>query len=102
VKAVAAHPGYSATNLQGHSGSAFGDRFWDVGNNLLATSADYGARQTLFAASQDLPGDSFVGPKFGVRGPTALVSRSPLARNAETATALWQLSEQLTGTGFPQ
>lgn len=101
VKSLAAHPGYSSTNLQGHSGNQLGTRFWDVGNSLLATSADFGARQTLYAASQDLPGNSYVGPKFGLRGPTGVGPRSPLASNAETAKALWGLSEQLTGTGFP-
>ncbi len=59
-----------------------------------------GARQTLYAASQDLPGDSFIGPRFGMRGPTRRVGRSPLARSAKTATALWDLSEQLTDTKF--
>lgn len=101
VRSLAAHPGYSSTNLQGHSGNQLGTRFWDVGNSLLATSADFGARQTLYAASQDLPGNSYVGPKFGLRGPTGVGPRSPLASNAETAKALWGLSEQLTGTGFP-
>jgi hypothetical protein len=69
--------------------------------NQLATDADFGARQTLYAASQDLPGNSFIGPKFTMRGPTGPTPRSPLARNAKTATALWDLSEQLTGTAFP-
>lgn len=102
VKALAAHPGYSSTNLQGHGGSTLGTRFWDVGNTLLATSADFGARQTLYAASQDLPGNSYVGPKFAMRGPTDVgAPRSPLANNVDTAKALWGLSEQLTETGFP-
>lgn len=101
VKAHAAHPGYSATNLQGHTGNRFGTPFWNAGNRLFATSADYGARQTLFAASQDLPGNSFIGPQHGWRGPTQAVGRSPLARDEKTARALWELSEQLTEVGFP-
>jgi len=68
---------------------------------LRPQRADFGARQTLYAASQDLPGNSYVGPKFGMRGPTAVGPRSRLASNADTAKALWELSEQLTGTGFP-
>jgi NAD(P)-dependent dehydrogenase (short-subunit alcohol dehydrogenase family) len=100
LKAHAAHPGYSATNLQGHTGSRFGTRIWDAGNKLLATDADFGARQTLYAASQELPGDSFIGPRFSMRGPTGRHWRSPLARSATTATALWELSEQLTDTKF--
>ncbi|HYZ66584.1 MAG TPA: oxidoreductase [Mycobacterium sp.] len=101
VKAHAAHPGYSATNLQSHSAGFFG-RFFQVGNRFFATTPDFGARQTLYAVSQDLPGDSFVGPRFGMRGPTAAGAfRSPLARDARKATALWGLSEQLTDTKFP-
>ncbi|MBX7434738.1 SDR family NAD(P)-dependent oxidoreductase [Mycobacterium sp. Y57] len=101
VRSVAAHPGYSATNLQGQTGNRFGTRIWDAGNRLLATDADFGARQTLFAASQDIPGNSFIGPRFAMRGPTGQSRRSPLARNRARAQALWTLSEQLTGTEFP-
>jgi NAD(P)-dependent dehydrogenase (short-subunit alcohol dehydrogenase family) len=101
VKSLAAHPGYSATNLQGHTGNRMGTRIWDAGNQLLATDADFGARQTLYAVSQDLPGDTFVGPRYAMRGPTGRHWRSPLARNAKKATALWELSEQLTDTKFP-
>ena len=101
LTAVAAHPGYSATNLQGQTGSRLGTRFWDTANRLTATDADFGARQTLYAASQPLPGDSFIGPRFAMRGPTGAAQRSPLARNRAKAAALWTLSEQLTGVEFP-
>ncbi|MGK2868332.1 MAG: oxidoreductase [Mycobacterium sp.] len=99
VLAVAAHPGYSATNLQGQTGNATGDKFWKAANRI-ATDADFGARQTLYAAAVDVPGDSFIGPRFGMRGPTGLSPRSPLARNSETGSALWAQSAQLTGTEF--
>lgn len=100
VRAIAAHPGYSATNLQGQTGNALGTRVWTAANKL-ATSAEFGARQTLYAASQDVPGDSFIGPRFGMRGPTGLSPRSPIARNVATQRALWQLSEQLTEVRYP-
>jgi NAD(P)-dependent dehydrogenase (short-subunit alcohol dehydrogenase family) len=101
IKAVVAHPGYSATNLQGQTGNRMGTRFWDAGNRLLATTAEFGARQTLYAASQDLPGNAFVGPRFAMRGPTGPSAfRSPLARDGVKAAALWELSEQLTDTKF--
>jgi len=99
LKAHAAHPGYSATNLQGHSGNAIGERFAKAGNRL-ATDAAFGARQTLYAVSADLPGDTFVGPRFAMWGPSGPAMRSPLARDATKAAALWKLSEQLTGTEF--
>ncbi|WP_237569609.1 oxidoreductase [Mycolicibacterium lacusdiani] len=99
VRAIAVHPGYSATNLQGNTGNALGSKVWRAAN-AVATDADFGARQSLYAVSQDIPGDSFVGPRYGMRGATGLVGRSPLARNAKTAAALWDLSAQLTGTDF--
>ena len=101
LKALVAHPGYSATNLQGQGGGRIGARVADAGNRFFATTADFGARQTLYAVSQELPGDTFVGPRFAMRGPTGPTPfRSPRARDAKTATALWELSEQLTDTKF--
>ncbi len=101
LTALAAHPGYSATNLQGHTGSKLGSTVMGMANRFMATDAEFGARQTLYAASQPLPGDSFIGPRFSMRGPTGRQWRSPLAHNREKATALWTLSEQLTGIRFP-
>jgi NAD(P)-dependent dehydrogenase (short-subunit alcohol dehydrogenase family) len=101
VRALAAHPGYSATNLQGQTGGKFGPKLMATANRVFATDPEFGARQTLFAASQDVPGDSFIGPRFGMRGPTQPVGRSPLAKRADTAKALWALSEQLTDTAYP-
>ncbi len=100
LRAVAAHPGYSHTNLQGHSGHKIGDAMMAVGNRL-ATDADFGARQTLYAISQDVPGNSFVGPALGLVGRSRPGGRSPLAKSAATAGALWDLSERLTETKFP-
>lgn len=101
LRALAAHPGYSHTNLQGATGRKLGDAVMSAATRVVATDADFGARQTLYAASQDLPGDTFVGPRFGYLGRTQPVRRSRRARDAATAAALWELSEQLTGTKFP-
>ena len=95
VKALAAHPGYSATNLQSHSAGVFGKVF-QAGNRVFATDADFGARQTLYAVSQTLPGDSFIGPRFAMRGPTGQSGAARWRATATTARALWTLSEQLT------
>jgi NAD(P)-dependent dehydrogenase (short-subunit alcohol dehydrogenase family) len=100
LRAVAAHPGYSHTNLQGHSGHKLGDALMSFGNKL-ATDADFGARQTLYAISQDVAGDSFIGPAFGMFGRTKPVGRSPLAKRDQTGAALWEVSERLTDTKFP-
>ena len=101
LRALAAHPGYSHTNLQGASGRKLSDAVVSAATRVVATDADFGARQTLYAASQNLPGDTYVGPRFGYVGRTQPVGRSRAARDLATAHALWQVSEQLTGTKFP-
>ena len=101
LRSLAAHPGYSHTNLQGASGRKLGDALMSAATRVVATSADFGAQQTLYAASQDLPGDTFVGPRFGWIGRTQPVSRSRRAQDPTTATALWDVSEQLTAAKFP-
>jgi hypothetical protein len=101
IRSLAAHPGYSHTNLQGASGRKLGDALMSAATRVFATNADFGARQILYAASQDLPGNTFVGPQFGNIGRTQPVGRSRRAKDAAAATALWDLSEQLTGIKFP-
>ncbi|MCV7031533.1 oxidoreductase [Mycobacterium sherrisii] len=101
LRALAVHPGYSHTNLQGASGRRVGDALMSAATRVVATNADFGARQTLYAASQDLPGDTFVGPRLGWIGPTRPVGRSRRAKDGAAATRLWELSERLTGTKFP-
>ena len=103
VRAHAAHPGYAATNLQGHTGSGLQHRLMSVTNRLFAQSDEMGALPILFAASQDLPGASYIGPdRFQEqRGHPAPATRTAAARDAETARRLWRLSEELTGVVFP-
>jgi NAD(P)-dependent dehydrogenase (short-subunit alcohol dehydrogenase family) len=103
VRTYAAHPGYAATSLQSHSASRFARVAMSFGNAVFAQSAEAGARPTLYAATQDLPGDSFVGPDgIGeMRGAPKLVDRLAAAHDAETAARLWTLSEELTGVHFP-
>jgi NAD(P)-dependent dehydrogenase (short-subunit alcohol dehydrogenase family) len=101
LRALAAHPGWSHTNLQGRSGRRLTDAVVLAADQVVSTDADFGARQTLYAVSQDLPGNTFVGPRFGLYGRTQPTWRSWLAKRATTAAALWELSEQLTDTKFP-
>jgi NAD(P)-dependent dehydrogenase (short-subunit alcohol dehydrogenase family) len=103
VRAIAAHPGYTATNLQFRSERRLEDRMMKVMNRLFAQTDEVGARPTLFAASQDLPGASYVGPGglWELRGYPALVGRTAAASDVEVAKRLWVLSEDLTGVKFP-
>jgi NAD(P)-dependent dehydrogenase (short-subunit alcohol dehydrogenase family) len=103
VRALAAHPGWAATNLQQHTGSWLQDTMMQIGNKLIAQSDSAGALPTLYAATQDLVGASYVGPdgfREG-RGHPTLVGRSEAASDSATAEKLWTLSEELTGVSFP-
>jgi NAD(P)-dependent dehydrogenase (short-subunit alcohol dehydrogenase family) len=103
IRALAAHPGYAATNLQFRSERGIEDRVMGLSNRLFAQTDEAGARPTLFAASQDLPGASYVGPDGFAeqRGYPTLVGRTAAASDVEMAKRLWTLSEELTGVGFP-
>jgi NAD(P)-dependent dehydrogenase (short-subunit alcohol dehydrogenase family) len=101
LRALAAHPGWSHTNLQGRSGRKLTDSVVLAVDHIVSTDADFGTRQTLYAASQDLPGNTFIGPRFGLYGRTQPTWRNWPAKRGTTAAALWELSEQLTGTKFP-
>lgn len=103
VRAVAAHPGYSDTNLQSHAGNPLAKALMAVANRVVAQRDEQGALPTLFAATQDLAGDSYVGPDGfqEMRGHPTLVGRSGAASDLATASALWSASERLTGVTFP-
>jgi NAD(P)-dependent dehydrogenase (short-subunit alcohol dehydrogenase family) len=103
VRALAAHPGYAATNLQHRTENLLQNTVMAIGNRVIAQSDEMGALPTLFAATQDLPGASYVGPDGFAeqRGHPALVARSARASDPDTARRLWDLSEQLTGVAFP-
>jgi NAD(P)-dependent dehydrogenase (short-subunit alcohol dehydrogenase family) len=104
LASMAAHPGYSATNLQ-FAGPAGTYERWamEVGNKLFAQSAELGALSTLYAATVvDLPSGSYVGPDgfMEVRGHPHVVTAASKAYNRESWRRLWELSEQLTGVSF--
>ncbi|MFJ4084713.1 oxidoreductase [Streptomyces iakyrus] len=103
VRALAAHPGYAATNLQSHAASPVLRAFMRLGNRFFAQDDRAGALPTLYAATEDLPGASYVGPDgLGeMRGAPTLVGRSRAAGDPLTARRLWRVSEELTGTHFP-
>ena len=106
VLAMAAHPGFAATNLQlvapTMRGSSIGVQANALGNRLFAQSAAMGALPSLFAATASaLPGNTFAGPSRLSRGYPRAVGRSARARDAVVARRLWDVSEELTGVRFP-
>jgi NAD(P)-dependent dehydrogenase (short-subunit alcohol dehydrogenase family) len=106
LKACAAHPGYSATNITSGTNQAHSkvkDFVVGIGNSLIGMSPPRGALPTLFAAtSEDLAGGEFVGPDgwFELWGSPAIQTPAALARDPELAAKLWQRSEAWCGVRF--
>jgi hypothetical protein len=103
VRALAAHPGWAATNLQGRSQNWVLDRAMELGNRLIAQSDEQGALPSLAAAVLDLPGGSYLGPsgRNEMRGHPTLVGRTPSASDPDLARTLWTASAELTGVDLP-
>jgi NAD(P)-dependent dehydrogenase (short-subunit alcohol dehydrogenase family) len=104
LKSYAAHPGYSATNLQFAGPARWYERLGGtIGNLIIAQSAEMGALPTLYAATlPDLPGGSFVGPDGFLegRGHPHLVTAAGKAYDQEAWRRLWEVSEELTGVRY--
>jgi NAD(P)-dependent dehydrogenase (short-subunit alcohol dehydrogenase family) len=100
VRAMAAHPGFVATNI--YAGSTGFVARWSV--RLLAQDAESGAEPALLAALSDLPGNTFTGPEHlaHMRGGAEVIHGSKRSRDAELARRLWDVSEQMTGVVFPE
>ena len=95
--ATAAHPGWTATNLQQHA-SAF-----DFLNRFFAQNAEMGALPTLYAATApDVQGGDYFGPskRFEMIGYPKKVSSNDRSHDTAVAAKLWQLSEEMTGMSF--
>lgn len=110
LRSIAAHPGYSATELQttgpGMGGgtmarlNALGGR---IGNALVSTPDAFGALPSLYAATDpEVPGGAFVGPTrfFQLRGAVGTVPSSRAGRDMAVAARLFDASEELTGVRY--
>jgi NAD(P)-dependent dehydrogenase (short-subunit alcohol dehydrogenase family) len=103
IRSVAAHPGYSATNLQSAAPPAVDRAVMAVTNRVFAQSGDMGALPTLYAATYPgLEGGTYVGPDgfLEQRGHPEPVTPTKSARDEEAAARLWGVCEELTGVHF--
>lgn len=103
LRSMAAHPGYSRTNLQFAAPPVYERAVMAVTNVLVGQSADKGALPSLYAATfADLPGGSFVGPDgpFESRGHPRLVTAASKAYDEKIWARLWEVSEELTGVRY--
>jgi NAD(P)-dependent dehydrogenase (short-subunit alcohol dehydrogenase family) len=102
LRATGAHPGWTSSGITRSTGNKAFTRLGQVGN-YLAMPTTRGALMTLYAATVDLPGNSFIGPdRLGeMRGYPAGAARSPRALDPRLARDLWEESLRLTETEFP-
>lgn len=101
VRAVAAHPGVAETNLISHVGG-FQGAVSKLFLGPITQDGEHGALPTLYAATQDIPGGSYVGPDglIHTKGYPEVSKPSRLSRNADLARRLWDASASLTHTDF--
>lgn len=102
VTSVVAHPGWSATELLDR-GDHPGPGVWISrrATAILGSSGAAGARSQIKAAVDPaVPGGSFVGPRFAVRGTPHLASASSAATDPIAANWLWETSNALTEAEF--
>lgn len=102
--AVAAHPGYAATELQAKgalmAGSGWRAGAFQLANSLVAQPAWMGALPVLYAATAPgVEGGAYFGPGGWLRMRGYPAPDRPAGRlvTAGEAKKLWELSESLTG-----
>ncbi len=94
---TAAHPGWTKTELDRHSGVAA------FLGNILAQHVEMGTLPTLRAAvdPEAKPGNYFGPAKFfEARGFPIVVKSNPKSNDSAIAKKLWDVSEQLTGVRY--
>ncbi|WP_193105850.1 oxidoreductase [Brachybacterium sp. FME24] len=103
VRAMAAHPGFAATDLLRTPQNRIVDTVEKVVLRVVGHDAEGGALPSLHAALSDLPGDTYIGPGGFLEGSGDPwpVERSRRASDPAAARRLWALSEELTGATFP-
>jgi NAD(P)-dependent dehydrogenase (short-subunit alcohol dehydrogenase family) len=94
VRSVLAHPGIATTALAAHSSANRINRL-----RFLLNDPEHGALPTLYAATQDVPANAYVGPDGlgSVRGHPIVRRPGKRGRDADTASRLWEATATLTG-----
>ena len=96
VRSVLAHPGIATTTLAAHSSSNAINRF-----SFLLNDPERGALPILFAATQDVAGNAYVGPDGpgSVRGYPKVRKPGTVGLDPAAATSLWAAASTKVGIG---
>ncbi|MDO9497751.1 MAG: oxidoreductase [Nocardioides sp.] len=103
LRVTGGHPGSTATSITANTGSGLKTWVGSWGHGLVGMPPWKGALPTLFAATMDVPGNTYVGPhRFReMSGWPVSVGRGHSACDPELGKALWEKSEKLSGVLFP-
>lgn len=103
LRVTGAHPGSTATAITANTGNGFKTWVGSWGHGLVGMKPWQGALPTLYAATMDVPGNTYLGPhRFKeMSGWPVSVGRSRNASDPDLARACWETSESLSGVGFP-
>jgi NAD(P)-dependent dehydrogenase (short-subunit alcohol dehydrogenase family) len=96
VRSVLAHPGIATTSLAAHSPANRINRL-----RFLLNDPEHGALPVLYAATQDVPGNAYVGPDGlgSIKGHPVVRRPGKRGFDAEVARQLWEATTALTGVG---
>jgi NAD(P)-dependent dehydrogenase (short-subunit alcohol dehydrogenase family) len=96
IRSILAHPGIAPTKLAAHSRSNIANRL-----TFMINDVEHGALPILYAATQDVPGNAYVGPDGfgGFKGYPAVRKQAKAGMNVAMATRLWDETASLTGVG---
>lgn len=103
LRVTGAHPGTTATQITSSSESRAKRLAGRYGHRLVGMPPWQGALPILYAATMDVPGNTYLGPhrlREMMGWPTS-VGRSDRALDPDLAKALWAESERLSGVSFP-
>ncbi len=94
LRSIIAHPGVARTGLVTHSNLGFVNRL-----PLLVQDVEHGALPLLYAATQDVPGNAYIGPDglFSFTGYPLIRKPGRAALNPAVAKELWQATADLVG-----
>lgn len=103
LRVTGAHPGTTASGITGSTGRGWVTAVGSWGHELVGMPASQGALPIVYAATMDVPGNTYIGPHRlrENRGWPVGVGRSQRAINPDLAKALWAKSEELGGVAFP-
>ncbi len=103
LRAVGAHPGATATSITSGSGNPVVTAIGHYGHRLVGMPGWRGALNTVYAATTDVEGGTYIGPhgRTELWGWPALARMSPKVDDEVLAHRLWERSVELTGVDLP-